>query len=149
MRNLIVALATGLSIIVSASNTKAQDNVDTDNIRSLIFAQSQLHNVPTNFADAIIYVESRYNPKVRGAKGEYGLGQILCSTARSLGYDKKCDGLKDPETNLKYTMLYLRQALDTSKNDLCYAAAIYSSGSEDKPRKPTAYCRLVMKAMHG
>lgn len=148
MRNLIVALATGLSIIVSASITKAQDNVNVENIRSLIYAQSQLNNVPSDFADAIIQVESRYNPRVRGQKGEYGLGQILCSTARSLGYDKKCDGLKDPETNLKYTMLYLRQALNKSEDDLCYAAAIYSSGSPHKPRKPTKYCKLVMAAMN-
>lgn len=145
MRNLIVALATGLSIIVSASIVKAED---ITTIQQLIQKQAIAHNVPYKFADAIIRVESRYNPKVRGAKGEYGLGQILCSTARGLGYNKKCDGLKDPETNLEYTMLYVREALDTSENDLCYAAAIYSSGSDYRPKKPTHYCRLVMAAMN-
>lgn len=145
MRNLIVALSIGLSIIVSASTAKASD---IEEIRKIIQRQSIEQNVPSKFADAIIRVESRYNPKVRGQKGEYGLGQILCSTARSLGYKQKCDGLKDPETNVKYTLLYLRQALDTSENDLCYAAAIYSSGNPDKPRKPTKYCKLVMAAMN-
>jgi hypothetical protein len=145
MKKLIVALATGLCIIVSASNTKAQDN---ELIQTLIQKYSAEYNVPTHFADAIIFVESRYNPKVRGQKGEYGLGQILCSTAKGLGLDKKCDSLKDPETNLMYTMMYLRQALDESNNDLCHAAAIYSSGSTYKPKRPTPYCRLVMARMN-
>lgn len=145
MKKLIVALVTGLSIIVSASNSEAHDEVT---IRSLIQKYSVQYNVPTHFADAIIFVESRYNPTVRGQKGEYGLGQILCSTAKGLGFNKKCDSLKDPEENIKYTMLYLRQALDESNNDLCHAAAIYSSGSTYKPKRPTPYCKLVMARMN-
>lgn len=145
MKKLIVALATGLCIIVSASNTKAQDN---EKIHSLIQKYAAEYNVPIHFADAIIFVESRYNPTVRGQKGEYGLGQILCSTAKGLGLKTKCDSLKDPEVNLKYTMLYLRHALDESNNDLCHAAAIYSSGSTYKPKRPTPYCKLVMARMN-
>lgn len=145
MRNLIIALAAGLSIIVSASNTEAHD---AETIRSLIQKYAVQHNVPIYFADSIIFVESRYNPTVRGQKGEYGLGQILCSTAKGLGLKKKCDSLKDPEVNLQYTMMYLRWALDESNNDLCHAAAIYSSGSTYKPKRPTSYCRLVMARMN-
>jgi soluble lytic murein transglycosylase-like protein len=145
MKKLIMVLVIGLSIIVSASNTNAQDN---KLIHSLIWKYSIEYNVPTRFADSIIFTESKYDPTAIGQRGEYGLGQILCSTARGLGFDKKCESLKDPETNIKYTMMYLRWSLDESNNDLCHAAAIYSSGSTHKPKKPTPYCKLIMAGIN-
>ncbi len=56
MKKLIVALATGLSIIVSASTTQAQDS---EKIQTLIQKYAAQYNVPIHFADSIIFVESR------------------------------------------------------------------------------------------
>ena len=146
MKKLILALAIGFSMVVSASGAYSFEDKKED-VRELVRIQAEKNNIPIDFAYALIYVESRFEPKVRGKKGEYGLGQILCSTAKSMGYVGKCDGLKDPETNLKYAMLYLKWALDEANGDVCHAAAIYSSGNTKKPRRPTAYCKLVLTQM--
>lgn len=143
MKKLLLTLVIGFSMFVSASNTYAAADIDT-----LIKTYSEKYNVPYPFAEAIVQIESRKNPKVRGQKGEYGLGQILCSTAKKMGYNGKCDGLQDPDTNLTYTMLYLREALDLADNDVCYASEIYSSGNTTKHKRPTSYCRHVLKLMN-
>ncbi|CAB5220643.1 LT_GEWL domain containing protein [uncultured Caudovirales phage] len=146
MKKLILALAIGFSMFVSASEAFSFNQQD-QKIKEIIRLQAEKNNIPVDFAYALVYVESRYNPTVRGAKGEYGLGQILCSTAKSMGYVGKCEGLRDPETNLKYTMLYLKSALDQAGGDLCHASAIYSSGNPRKPKRPSAYCKLVLAQM--
>jgi hypothetical protein len=141
MKKLLLTLAIGFSMFVSASEAYTAD------IDSLVKTYSEKYSVPYKLAEAIVRIESGNNPKVRGQRGEYGLGQILCSTAKKMGYNGKCDGLKDPETNLTYSMLYLREALNIAENDVCYASAIYSSGNTAKPKRPTAYCRRVIKNM--
>lgn len=66
--------------------------------------------VPRPTAVALIWVESRYCPKALGKSGEIGLGQILPSTARSMGIDPHW--LWDPDWNLYASMRYLRQLYD-------------------------------------
>lgn len=143
MKKLLLALSLGFSMFVSASNVYAAADIDT-----LVKTYSEKYNVPYKLAEAIVSIESGNNPKVRGQKGEYGLGQILCSTAKKMGYNGKCDGLIDPETNLTYSMLYLRKALDLAENDVCYASAIYSSGNTTRPKRHTAYCKKVLKLIN-
>jgi len=143
MKRLILTLVMGFSIVVSASSAKSQD---IELIKDLIKQQSTQIGVPTDFALALFKVESNYNPKVRGVRGEYGLGQILCSTAKSVGFSGKCSELVDPEKNIKYSLLYLKEALDLSGNNQCYAATLYSAGFKAKPRS-SSYCKLVLKNM--
>ena len=108
MKKLLLALVLGCSMSVSASYAKDKPKTyDTTQIQQLVIQIAERHKVPTNLALAIVELESRYNPNVMGKKNEYGLGQILCSTARSMGMKGKCEQLRDPETNLEYTMLYL------------------------------------------
>jgi len=117
-----------------------------ESISELVNKKATEHKVPVAFAQALIKHESNYNPKARGLKGEYGLGQILCSTARGIGFRDKCDKLLDPETNLEYSMIYLRLALDKSGDDICFAATMYSAGLNHKPTK-SRYCREILKKM--
>lgn len=148
MKNLILALLTVLSIGVSASSAFSLDKQSQiDQIKIITIIQAEKHGVPSDLALALVKVESGYNPKVRGAHGEYGLGQILCGTAKSMGYTGKCAGLLDPETNLTYSMIYLRRALDKANNDKCHAATLYSSGLDNKPRA-SAYCRKVIASIN-
>ena len=117
-----------------------------ETIEDMVVRKATDHGVPTDFARALIKVESNFNPNVKGAKGEYGLGQILCSTARSEGFKGNCKELAKPEINLEYTMLYLRRALDQANGDICGASNYYSTGFLTKPTK-TTYCKLVLKNM--
>jgi soluble lytic murein transglycosylase-like protein len=144
MKKLLLALVLGCSMSVSASYAKDKPKTyDTTQIQQLVIQIAERHKVPTNLALAIVELESRYNPNVMGKKNEYGLGQILCSTARSMGMKGKCEQLRDPETNLEYTMLYLRYALDQTNNDICKAAFYYGSGKITKSNN-TAYCRKML-----
>jgi soluble lytic murein transglycosylase-like protein len=147
MKKLLLALLLGCSMSVSAyaKNTQAQTKYieyDSIQIKELVTTIAERHKIPLTMAHAIVYVESKYNPRLRGQLGEYGLGQIRCSTAIAMGFKGKCDELYNPETNLEYSMLYLRYALDLSNNDACMASAFYSSGVITK--RKTAYCKQIL-----
>ena len=148
MKNLILALATVLSIGVSASSAFSLDKQSQiDQLKILTILLAEKHGVPSDLALALVKMDSGYNPKARGSSGEYGLGQILCGTAKSMGYKGKCSGLLDPETNLTYSMIYLRRALDLSNNDRCHAATLYNRGLDNKP-KSSAYCKKVLASIN-
>ena len=115
-------------------------------LQTLILSKANEHRVDIIFANAIIKVESNYNPRMRGLQGEYGLGQIKCQTAKSVGFKGKCDQLYDPETNLEYSFRYLKMALENVNGDQCLAASLYSTGFNVKPRR-SAYCKRVLAAM--
>ena len=131
----------GLVALFSLTSTLyAQD------IPELVTKKATVYKIPVAFAQALIMTESNYKPQARGARGEYGLGQINCNTAKKIGFNQSCDRLLDPETNLEYSFKYLRMALDKSNNDLCGAATLYSTSIERTPGK-SSYCRLVLKRM--
>ena len=131
----------GLVALFSLTSTLyAQD------IPELVTKKATEYKIPVAFAQALIRTESNYKPHARGARGEYGLGQINCNTAKKIGFKQSCDRLLDPETNLEYSFKYLRMALDKSNNDLCGAATLYSTSIERTPGK-SSYCRLVLKRM--
>jgi soluble lytic murein transglycosylase-like protein len=131
----------GLVALFSLTSTLyAQD------IPELVTKKATEYKIPVAFAQALIRTESNYKPHARGARGEYGLGQINCNTAKKIGFKQSCDRLLDPETNLEYSFKYLRMALDKSNNDLCGAATLYSTSVDRTPGK-SSYCRLVLKRM--
>ena len=131
----------GLVALFSLTSTLyAQD------IPELVTKKATEYKIPVAFAQALIKTESNYKPHARGARGEYGLGQINCNTAKKIGFNQSCDRLLDPETNLEYSFKYLRMALDKSNNDLCGAATLYSTSVDRTPGK-SSYCRLVLKRM--
>lgn len=79
---------------------------------------------------AIIKVESGWNARAKGDGGRsYGLMQVQCATARSLGPLKRCSDLINPETNLHFGMAYLKSRIDLyGKKDVRLAVAAYNSG---------------------
>ena len=58
---------------------------------------------------AIVKIESNFNPKAItfDNRPNYGLMQIQCPTARSVGFKGHCDELFDSRTNIKYGVKYL------------------------------------------
>jgi soluble lytic murein transglycosylase-like protein len=112
-------------------------------IKELIEIHANSNNISVKHIQFLIQNESNYNPNARGAKGEYGLGQILCSTAKSVGYNKNCNGLLDPDTNVRYTVLYVKRLLEVSDGDYCHALFMYKTGKTSKPS--VKYCNNYMK----
>jgi soluble lytic murein transglycosylase-like protein len=96
--------------------------------RELIAKEAGLQGLAPAIAEAVMAVESGFNPDVIGSSGEIGLMQIMPSTARMLGFSGSNAGLAVPETNIHYGVLYLAQAWRLAGGDICTATMKYRAG---------------------
>lgn len=98
-----------------------------EGIKAIVARHAAANGVPFSLADAVVRVESRYNPRASHA-GNYGLMQIRHQTARGMGYSGGAGGLLDAETNARYGMKYLAQAYKLAGGDTCRTIMKYQSG---------------------
>jgi soluble lytic murein transglycosylase-like protein len=96
--------------------------------RALIEKEAARAALAPEIAEAVMAVESGYNPGAIGGVGEIGLMQILPSTARMLGFAGTNADLAAPETNIHYGVTYLAQAWRLAGGDLCTAVMKYRAG---------------------
>jgi Transglycosylase SLT domain len=101
--------------------------------------------LPPDVADAVVQVESAYDPGAVGGVGEVGLMQIRPTTAAMLGYRGTLAGLFEPETNIRYGVAYLGRAWQLADGDLCRALMKYRAGHGEERMTPLSveYCRRV------
>jgi soluble lytic murein transglycosylase-like protein len=137
MRRALIATALTLAL----SGNAAAD----DALRAIVAVEAHSTGVPVALANAVVTVESRWKPKARGSAGEWGLFQILCPTARAVGFDGNCTALLDPQTNARFGLRYLRACLDRADGDWKQAVSLYNRGLYAAPAV-TSYSHLVMKA---
>jgi soluble lytic murein transglycosylase-like protein len=95
---------------------------------AMIKQMAPSYGVPTWFALRIAKVESGYNPRARGAAGEYGVFQLKCATARLIGYRGNCRGLANASTNIQYGLKHLQLAVRSSRGNLKLAASKHNGG---------------------
>lgn len=116
----------------------------SDNLRALVARHAAANGVPFSLADAVVRIESRYNPRAANA-GNYGLMQIRHQTARGVGYSGGAAGLLDAETNARYGMKYLAQAYRLAGGDTCRTVMMYQSGHMAKRMSGAnrVYCSKV------
>jgi soluble lytic murein transglycosylase-like protein len=96
--------------------------------RALIEKETAGSGLAPEIAEAVMAVESGFNPAAVGGAGEIGLMQILPSTARMLGFAGTLSDLAVPETNIHYGVSYLAQAWRLAGGDLCTAVMKYRAG---------------------
>jgi soluble lytic murein transglycosylase-like protein len=96
--------------------------------RALVEKAARDNGLAPEIAEAVMAVESGYNPGAIGGAGEIGLMQILPSTARMLGFSGTLSDLAVPETNIHYGVAYLAQAWRLAGGDLCTAVMKYRAG---------------------
>lgn len=110
---------------------------------ALITSEAERHGLPAAMADAVVKVESGFNPYVVGGVGEVGLMQIRPETAAMLGYKDGLTGLFNPETNVRLGVAYLARAWDLAKGDVCRALMKYRAGWGEERMSPLSveYCR--------
>lgn len=82
------------------------------------------HGVPIEMALAIIWKESKGNPRAKSAAGAKGLMQLMPRTARSVGIQDAYD----PRQNLKGGLRYMGENLARFKQDLALSLAAYNAG---------------------
>jgi soluble lytic murein transglycosylase-like protein len=115
----------------------------------LISKYAKANGVPESLAHAVVSVESNYRANARGAAGEIGLMQIKPATARMMGYRGSAKGLYDPETNIKYGMLYLAKAHQLGGGSTCGTILKYNAGHGAKRMNPVSkrYCGKIAAIM--
>lgn len=96
--------------------------------RALIEKEAAGTGLAPEIAEAVMGVESGYNPDAIGGVGEIGLMQLLPSTARMLGFSGTLAELAIPENNIHYGVMYLAQAWRRASGDLCTAVMKYRAG---------------------
>jgi soluble lytic murein transglycosylase-like protein len=106
--------------------------------------------VPFELADAVVRLESRYQPRVRNG-ANLGLTQINHRTAAAMGYSGPQGGLLDAETNLRFGLKYLAQAYRLAKGDLCGTILRYQAGHRAvrMTRSASLYCARVRTLIAG
>jgi len=96
-------------------------------VRDIIARHAAANGVPFKLADAVVRIESRYNPRVANG-GALGLMQIKPATARGVGFAGSASALYNAETNVTFGMRYLAQAYRMSGGDVCATVMRYQSG---------------------
>lgn len=123
---------------------KLADELRAKTLKPLIARYASQHDIPFELANAVIQLESRYNPSARNGPN-VGLTQINVRTAQSLGYQGEAAGLMDAETNLRYGLKYLAQAYKLAGGDTCGTILRYQFGHRTQTMTSASrvYCAKV------
>jgi soluble lytic murein transglycosylase-like protein len=102
--------------------------------------------VPIDLADAVVMVESAYDPHAVGLVDDIGLMQVRPSMARQLGFDGTIQDLFEPETNIRLGVTYLAGAWERSGGNLCQALMKYRAGWDETEMSALSleYCRRAV-----
>ena len=150
LRHVFFSLLIGLTPSIGAGPALARPPLDELDSGKALYqrigkAEAQRNNIPFAIVDAVMRVESGYNPGARGDVGEVGLMQILPSTADMLGFKGPLSTLTEPETNIAYGTQYLAEAWRLSGQDICTTVMKYRAGHGETrfSVKSVDYCRRV------
>jgi hypothetical protein len=102
----------------------APSTLSPADVRGLVDRLAARHGVDVKLAQALVQVESNYEPRAVSSKGASGLMQIMPSLAREYALDDPFD----PEKNLDAGLRHLRGLLDLFKSDVRLALAAYNAG---------------------
>lgn len=111
-------------------------------VRAMVEREARETGLPADIADAVVRVESNYDPSVIGGVGEIGLMQIRPGTAAMLGFKGSVEELAKPEINIHYGVIYLSKAWRLANGDLCRALMKYRAGhgEEIMTQRSVNYC---------
>jgi soluble lytic murein transglycosylase-like protein len=111
-------------------------------VRALIEKETAKTGLPADIAEAVVFVESRYDSSVIGRVGEVGLMQVRPETAAMLGFRGTNAELAEPRTNIHYGVSYLSRAWRLAQGDLCRALMKYRAGHGEETMTPRSviYC---------
>lgn len=107
------AAAVDVSDAVTSDSVEAPSAADAEpfparaSVRALIEKEAAKTKLPPDIAEAVVFVESRFDSTVIGRVGEIGLMQVKPETAALLGFKGTTVELARPEINIHYGVIYL------------------------------------------
>ena len=111
-------------------------------IRAIIEREAASTQLPPDIAEAVVFVESRYDSTVVGGVGEIGVMQVRPETAAMLGFRGTNAELAQLEINIHYGVKYLSRAWRLAGGDLCRTLMKYRAGhgEEVMTARSRIYC---------
>jgi len=108
----------------------------------LIRSVAMEHHLDPMLVKAVVWRESRFDPKKHGGAGERGLMQVSEKAANEWARENKIDNFRveklfDPKTNLEAGTWYLRRAFEhweTQSDPMPFALAEYNAGASRAQR---------------
>ena len=99
---------------------------------AIVVGHARNYDLDPALLAAVIYRESKFDPKAKSKSGAIGLMQLLPSTAKGIalhtgGTRFRVEDLYDPEINVRYGAFYLRRLL-RKYGDERLALAAYNAG---------------------
>ena len=86
------------------------------------------YDLNPHYLQAMMRVESAYQPQAVSPKGATGLMQIMPATARRFGVADPARELRDPQTNIETAARYLKFLQREFKDDWYLVTAAYNAG---------------------
>lgn len=150
MRHTASAIVLGLCVLALAGDALARPPSDELYSGKTLYrrigeAEALRNKIPFAIVDAVMRVESGYNPGARGDVGEVGLMQILPATADMMGFKGSLSALSEPATNIAYGTQYLAEAWRLANQDICTTVMKYRAGHGETrfSVKSVDYCKRV------
>jgi soluble lytic murein transglycosylase len=108
----------------------------------LIRSIAMQHHLDPMLVKAVVWRESRFDPKKHGSAGERGLMQVSEKAANEWAHENKIDNFRvdqlfDPKTNLEAGAWYLHRAFEhweTQSDPMPFALAEYNAGASRAQR---------------
>lgn len=154
----VVQAKARVKTVVTTNTITSVDTMTTGSVASamgstkystIINSYAASYGVPVALANAVISVESNYQPNTTGSAGEIGLMQIKFETARGLGYTGSREALYNPDTNIRWGMKYLAGAHKLGNGTTCGTILRYNAGHGATRMNPVSanYCAKVKTQM--
>lgn len=117
-----------LAAMTALTSSARAETLNRAPYEKMVAAHAKANKVPEALVHRVIVRESKYHPDLIGRGGTIGLMQIKLATARGVGYSGDAEGLRDPETNLKYGVKYLAGAYRAAEGDHDRTVRLYAAG---------------------
>jgi soluble lytic murein transglycosylase len=106
---------------------------------AILIGHSRNYRLEPALLAAVVYSESKFDPRAESSSGAIGLMQLTPATAEGIalrtgGSRFQLSDLYDPEINVRYGSWYLRHLLDRYDGDLRLALAAYNGGQGNVDR---------------
>lgn len=118
----------GKDRLASRTRTEKAPPATNADTRQMVRRIASTHGLPPELAEAVVTIESRWNPRARSHAGAIGLMQIKYATARGMGYGGTVAGLYEPKTNITFGLAYLAGAHKLAGGDICGTILRYHAG---------------------